>query len=80
MLITSIYQNTISLSVLQVTENRMIRKIGSMSKTSSTASSTLSVNALTLDGSDPLTHFAEMDNADPLSKIVIENVTFFSIN
>lgn len=52
----------------------MARKVGSVSKTSSSTSSSLSINALIFDGSDPLSHFAELDNSDPLSKIANEDV------
>lgn len=61
--------------VLQVIESRSIRKLGSLSKSSSTTSSTISLLepvGTTLDGCDPLTLMAKQDTIDPLSQMVAE--------
>lgn len=48
-------------------ETRSIRKQGSQT---SSRSSVISLDPLTLDGSDPLSHFAKIDSfeSDPLTK------------
>lgn len=63
-------------------DNRNARKLGNISKTSSTNSSTLSLEPLciALDGCDPLTLFAKQEAIseaiDPLSQMVAEHVSF----
>lgn len=57
-------------------EGRAGRKLGNMSKSSSTTSSTISLEplAIALDGCDPLTLFAKQESIDPLSQMVAEYV------
>lgn len=57
-------------------EGRTNRKLGSVSKSSSTASSTMSLEPLciALDGCDPLTLFAKQESMDPLSQMAAEYV------
>lgn len=60
-------------------ESRSNRKLASISKTSSTASSTISLEPLciALDGCDPLTLFAKQESMDPLSQMAAEYVIDF---
>lgn len=55
-------------------ETRGLRKQGS--QISSRTSSVISLDPLTLDGSDPLSHFAKIDSfeIDPLTKLANEYV------
>lgn len=57
-----------------------IRKTGS--KTSSRTSSTISLDPLTLDGSDPLSHFARLDSteSDPLTRLGGDHVLVTNFN
>lgn len=59
----------------QTVETRGLRKQGS--QISSRTSSVVSLDPLSLDGSDPLSHFAKIDSfeVDPLTKIVGEHVS-----
>lgn len=56
-------------------ETRGLRK--QSSQISSRASSVVSLDPLTLDGSDPLSHFAKIDSfeVDPLTKLANESVS-----
>lgn len=59
-------------------DTRGIRKQGS--QISSRTSSVVSLDPLSLDGSDPLSHFAKLDSfdeVDPLTKIATEYVNLF---
>lgn len=57
-------------------ETRGLRKNGSQL---SSRSSVVSLDPLSLDGSDPLSHFAKIDSfeIDPLTKIATEYVNIF---
>lgn len=60
---------------MQTVETRGLRKPGS--QISSRTSSVVSLDPLSLDGSDPLSHFAKIDSfeIDPLTKIAAEYVS-----
>ncbi|KAJ6635685.1 VPS35 endosomal protein sorting factor-like [Pseudolycoriella hygida] len=73
--VSEVVDHPLKAMTVTVVEGRNVRKLGSLSKSSSTTSSTISLlepfNSA-VDGSDPLTLMAKQDVIDPLSQMVAE--------